>query len=406
MALGVFFAPVSGMNAQSNALSAVSENIANINTVGYKSAGTLFYTMLGSQPAASGISDEISTSKADTFGVGSYTRYSILDQGVVTSTGNAFDVALNQENAFFAVSDGYGNIYYTRAGQFSQRAENGANYLINNSGCYVQGFKANGDGTFAATTSDVVIDPIDEMPAVPTTDMEIIANVPASDVDSAAYGLTVYGPESGGESMNMVFTKVEGKLNTWSVDFVAENATVTGGPIEVQFSSEGKLVSPQSLNITTNLNDGTSNNITIHIDKMTQYAGSGVETRISQDGVPSGSYLGSYIDRDGVLRAKYTNDRTLDIAKLAVVGFQAPENLIPISGTMFEADSDVGGSFYVIGSDTENLNVLVPEAVEASNVRVEEEFAEMIQVQRAYNLNSNAFTVINEMTSTAIDLKS
>ena len=406
MALGIFFAPVSGMNAQSNALSAVSDNIANINTVGYKSASTLFYTMLGSQPAASGISDEISTSKVDTFGVGSYTRYSILDQGVVTSTGNAFDVALNQENAFFAVNDGYGNIYYTRAGQFSQRAEDGVNYLINNSGYYVQGFKANGDGTFAATTSDVVIDPVSKMPAVPTTDMEIIANVPASDVDSAAYGLTVYGPENGGENMNMVFTKVEGKLNTWSVDFVAENGTVTGGPIEVQFSSDGKLVSPQSINITTNWNDGTSNNITIHIDKMTQYAGSDVETRISQDGVESGDYLGSYIDRDGVLRAQYTNDKTLDIAKLAVVGFQAPENLIPVSGTMFEATSDVGGSFYVIGSDTENLNVLVPESVEASNVRVEEEFAEMIQVQRAYNLNSNAFTVINEMTSTAIDLKS
>ena len=139
---------------------------------------------------------------------------------------------------------------------------------------------------------------------------------------------------------------------------------------------------------------------------MTQYAGSSVETRISQDGVPSGDYLGSYIDNDGVLRAKYSNQKTMDIAKLAVVSFQAPENLVPVSGTMFEASVDVGEMSYLIGPDTNNLNVIVPESVEASNVRVEEEFAEMIKVQRAYNLNSSAFTTANEMVSTVIDLKS
>ncbi len=406
MALGIFFASVSGLEAQSNALSTVSDNIANINTVGYKAADTLFYTLLGSQPVVSNNASGLSSSRSETFGVGSYARYSILDQGVVTSTGNAFDVALNTENAFFALNDGYGNIYYSRAGQFSQRAENGANYLVNGSGCYVQGFAANGDGTFSGTMSDVVIDPVDKMPAVPTTDMEIIANVPATGVESSSYGLTVYGPTAGGENMNMVFSKVEGKLNTWNIDFVAENGTITGGPIEAVFSSDGKLVSPQSFTVTANWNDGTSNTITLHIDKMTQYAGSDVETRISQDGVESGDYLGSYIDRDGVVRAKYSNNRTLDIAKLAVVGFQSPENLIPVSGTMFEAGNDVGESRFVIGPDTNNLNVLVPESVEASNVRVEEEFAEMIKVQRAYNLNSSAFTVANEMTSVAIDLKS
>lgn len=406
MALGIFFASTTGLEAQSNALSAVSDNIANINTVGYKSADTQFYTLLGSLPSTYNNASGLASSRVDTFGVGSYTRYSVLDQGVITSTGNAFDVALNQSNAFFALNDGYGDIYYSRAGQFSERSVDGVNFLINNSGYNVQGFAANGDGTFSGTMSDIIIDPVDKMPAIPTSDMEIIANVPATGVDSSAYGLTVYGPTNGGENMNMVFTKVEGKQNTWNIDFVAENGTITGGPIEAVFSSDGKLVSPKSLNITANWNDGTSNNITIHIDKMTQYAGSGVETKISQDGVQSGDYLGSYIDNDGVLRAKYSNQKTMDIAKLAVVSFQAPENLIPVSGTMFEASVDVGESSYLIGPDTNNLNIIVPESVEASNVRVEEEFAEMIKVQRAYNLNSSAFTTANEMVSTAIDLKS
>lgn len=87
------------------------------------------------------------------------------------------------------------------------------------------------------------------------------------------------------------------------------------------------------------------------------------------------------------------------------MGFTAPENLTPINGTMFEYNSDVGESQYVMGPTTNNTNILVPQSVEASNVNVEEEFSEMIMVQRAYSLNSSAFTAANEMTSVVIDLK-
>ena len=127
--------------------------------------------------------------------------------------------------------------------------------------------------------------------------------------------------------------------------------------------------------------------------------------RQSQDGAPSGDFRGSYIDRDGIVKAEYGNGKVLDIAKIALMGFTAPENLTPINGTMFEYNSDVGESQYVMGPTTNNTNILVPQSVEASNVNVEEEFSEMIMVQRAYSLNSSAFTAANEMTSVVIDLK-
>lgn len=405
MALSIFFPSVTGMNAQSEAMGTVSDNIANMRTTGYKSADTMFQTLLGSQPATRNNASGLASSRADIMGVSSYTRYNILDMGVISSTGNPYDVALNEQNAFFMIDDGYDGLYYSRAGDFSTRVENGMTYLVNSSGYYVQGFQANGDGTFAAEPSDISLQFGEKMPSVPTSEVEITANVPADGVDSSTYGVTIYGPNNDGKTMNMVFTKAEGMLNTWNVNFVLDGGEVAGGPIEVQFSPNGELLSPKTFNIIANWDDGSSNNITMNIENMTQYAGSAGEVYVSQDGDKSGELVSSYIDGDGILKAKYSNDKTVDVAKLAVVSFQSPENLVPVTGTMFEAYSDAGEINYLLDAEKNTTQLVVPQSLEASNVDVEQEFVEMIQVQRAYSLNSSAFTVANEMTSVAVDLK-
>ena len=139
---------------------------------------------------------------------------------------------------------------------------------------------------------------------------------------------------------------------------------------------------------------------------MTQYAGSTGITKVSQDGRESGNFIRALIDDYGVVKAQCSNGETLNYAKLAIVGFTSPENLTPVNGTLFESNSDTGSSYYVIGADTVNSSVVVPESVENSNVNVEQEFSNLIVIQRAYSLNSSAFTTANEMTSVAIDLKS
>lgn len=406
MALSIFSASVSGINAQSNAMSTVSENIANMRTVGYKSSDTLFQTMLGTQPATKNNASGLASSRTDIQGVSSYVRHNILQQGTVTSTGNNFDVAINGENAFFVLNNGYGDIYYSRAGEFGTRAENGQLYMVNASGYKLQGFMANGNGTFAGNLSDITITYPERMPSVPTSEAEITANVPADGVETSTYGITIYGPNNDGRTMNMIFSKAEGKLNTWNVSFALDGGTAaTAQPIEVKFDDKGTILTPKNININIAWEDGSTNNVALDISNMTQYAGSAGETHISQDGAPSGDFRGSYIDRDGIVKAEYGNGKVLDIAKIALMGFTAPENLTPINGTMFEYNSDVGESQYVMGPTTNNTNILVPQSVEASNVNVEEEFSEMIMVQRAYSLNSSAFTAANEMTSVVIDLK-
>ena len=106
-------------------------------------------------------------------------------------------------------------------------------------------------------------------------------------------------------------------------------------------------------------------------------------------------------DDNGILRAHYSNGSNVTIAKLAVSGFTAPENLTPYNNTLFESNGETGNTFFV---NTDEL--IVPESLEGSSVDLAKEFSQMIVVQRAYTLNSRSFTVNDEMLSTLVDLKS
>lgn len=402
MVLSAFMPSVTGMEAQAHALEQVSTNIANMTTVGYKSNETLFYTMLGSQPTVKSNQSGLSSSRVDVTGVGYYDRTNVSTQGVVSNSGGSYDVALNGTgNAFFVLSDRYTNdIYYTRAGDFATQTSNGDVYLVSKNGLRVQGFPALEDGSFGSSLEDIIIKYPEKIPSTPTTEVQITSNVPADGVETSSYGITVYGPNNDGRTMNMLFSKVEGKTNTWDVTFTIEDGTVvTAEPIEAVFNPDGTLLSPKDFNLTVNWDDGSSNNIAMNIENMTQYAGSSGITNVKQDGKESGNFLSSSIGEGGVVVAKYSNGKTLNIAKLAVASFQAPDNLTPISGTLFEANANCGEVSF-----TED-DYVVPQALEQSTASAETEFSKMMIVQRAYALNSSSFTVNDEMLQIAVNLK-
>lgn len=205
--------------------------------------------------------------------------------------------------------------------------------------------------------------------------------------------------------MNMVFSKVEGKINTWEINFNIDDGTVSGGPFEAVFNSDGALISPKNFNISVAWDDGGTNNIAMDISKMTQYAGSSGITKVEQDGAPSGNFVKSFIDGNGIVKATYSNGAEINYAKLAIVGFESSDNLIPVNNTLFEASNDTGDSHYVNGPDKNIANLIQPQAVESSAVNVESEFARLIVVQRAYSLNTQSFNANNEMLQTIVNLK-
>ncbi len=406
MALSIFTPSVTGMDSQSHALQTVSTNIANINTVGYKSSETMFYTLLGSAPVVKGsAASGLSSSRVDTNGVGYYDRTLVSSQGQVVSSSGNFDVAINgNTNAFFTVRDSYsGEEYYTRAGNFRIQTSGGVPYLVANNGMRVQGYIANEDGSFGTSIEDIVLDYLEEIPATPTTEVQIGANVPADGVESSSYGIMVYGPNNNGANMSMVFNKVADKANTWTLSFEMEGATVTTvEPVEVLFSSDGKLLSPTDFNINVAWADGSSNTVSVNIENMTQYAGSSGITSIKQDGKEGGVFKSASIGEGGIISALYSNGQTVNLAKLALSSFAAPDNLTSISGTLFEANGASGNAVLIDNGG----DYLQPQALEQSTANVETEFSKMVVIQRAYGMNSGAFTVADEMLEVIRDLKS
>lgn len=403
MTLASFIPAVSGMNAMSQAQQSVSENIANLNTTGYKQNETLFYTLLGSSGLNVGSQSGLGSSKTSITGVGAYNRTNIDIEGMVKATGNTFDVALSgNSNAFFKLDDGYGNIFFTRAGDFAKSSQDGTTYLVSKGGLFVQGFASvDGSDNFSNVATNITIDAPNTIAQKETTAASIVANVPANDVDSSVYNIYIYSNNYDGSNLSMVFDKVEGRENTWNLSFQMEDGTAVGNVTEVVFNTDGTIKTPENVSASITWNDGSTSNVDVDISGMTQYGASSQVINIQQNGFPSGTLLSMGFDEDGVLRANYSNDNNIAIAKLAVSGFTAPENLTPYNTTLFEANGETGNEYYV---DLDGL--ISPESLEGSTVNLEEEFSQMIVVQRAYSLNAQSFTVNDEMLSVLIDLKS
>ncbi len=407
MSIGLFFPAVTGMNAQSHALSQVSNNIIHSTTTGYKTTDTMFYTLLGSNPVVKNSDGNSSSSKyssrADVHGVGIYDRVNISAQGIIQNTSNNYDAAISGNgNAFFILDDDVGNRYYSRDGQFDVSNISNNPLLVNHSGLYVQGYKALEDGTFESTLSNIGISPAGDVKSVATTQIKITANVPATGVDSSSYNLLVYGPENDGETVTMLFSKIEDMENAWDVTFVSDKAAVSGGG-RVIFSPNGEIVGPKTFDINVAWKDGSGNNsVNVDISKMTQFSGSSAITSLVQNGAPSGTLQSTKIEDSGVISSTYSNGKVIPLARLGLASFRSPNSLTAVDGTLFEYNIAAGEISYWDSDKTDEF--IVAGALERSTVDLATEFSDLILVQRAYSSNANSFTVINEMLQTLVDI--
>jgi len=403
MTIASFIPSVTGLNAMSHSLNTVSDNIVNMNTNGYKQKETLFNTLLGNRGFNYGSQSGLHSSRVAITGVQTWDRDNVLQQGLISNTGNVFDVAIaDNNNAFFTVTDEVGNIFYTRAGDFAKITTDGVTYLETKGGQHVLGFKSiSGGEEFSSAATDIIIDAPEVIPQRETTQAQIIANVPSQGVTSSIYTIGIYAENYDGEDLNVILNKDETRENAWFVNFNLQDGSASADVSEIIFNSDGTIQSPEKMVAAINWDDGTTSNITIDLSKMTQYAQTSQVTKIEQNGAPSASLTGLHFTTDGVLQAIYGTAAPYNIAKLAVTGFTAPENLDPYNTTLYTANADVGNSFYV---DTTEL--IVPNSVERSTVDLAEEFSKMIVTQRAYSLNAQSFTVNDEMLSLLIDLKS
>ncbi|MBP1885961.1 flagellar hook protein FlgE [Sinorhizobium mexicanum] len=397
---------VSGMNAQSNRLSTVADNIANANTTGYKRASTEFSSMI--LPSSNGA--------YNSGGVETQVRYSISEQGAPVYTTSGSDLAIDG-GGFFIVQAANGQEYLTRAGAFVQDKEGN---LVNG------GFTLMGYEYQAGVDPTVVVNGFDGLTKVNLSSEGLIAkgstkgdmggNLPSGAAvgDAHPTSLVVYDSQGNTRILDFIYTKTA--ANNWSLE-IRDRATYTAGPpatgvlgtAALTFDASGALTTSPATVTTTAMTGlpGTGANLaalTIDLTKTTQLGYDFNSDGGHIDGNKPSKVAGFQIDADGIVYVKYENGDLDPRYRIALANVQSPDKLLPESGNVYSQGVDSG--VIVTGfAGGGNFGNILSGALESSNVDIAEELTAMIESQRNYTANSKVFQTGSELLDVLVNLK-
>jgi flagellar hook protein FlgE len=426
---GALSAGVSGLAAQSQAMGVISDNITNVNTVGYKNTRSEFTTLVTQTRSASAYVPG---------GVNAVPVALIDRQGLLQASASPTDIALTG-NGFFVVNTSAtptatsGTYEFTRAGSFLAD-ENG--FLRNAAGLYLQGWRLDDNGNIPANRSDLsVLETVNinalTGSATPTTTIGVKANLQSSQAagtyaagDMSAgnvephFARSVQITDSKGGSRTLTFGFYRDAAlpaNQWRAEVYADPAsqvTDTNGLLSsgiVAFNSDGSLdlggtTLSSTLNITTwdptlGIDDSA---ITLNLgadgatNGLTQFDSSSILVATDVNGAVFGALTGVTIGEDGVLTALFDNGSRQNVYKLPVATFPNPNGLGNKPGNAYIA-TDESGNFNLQEAGMGGAGKVAAGALEASTVDLAEEFTKMIVTQRAYSASSKVITTADEM---------
>lgn len=434
------YSGVSGLNTNGNAMSVIGNNIANTNTVGFKSSRTVFSDLLATTVSGSGGTSQ----------VGRGTQLSRVDnifsQGTFENTESGTDLAIEGEGFFIVRPSGTEENFYTRAGAFRFNQDG---YMVNPEGYRVQGksFDANGQLT-AGPPSDIQVDIGRLIPARATAAISLTTNLdsnspvqaflPDNPVNSSSYATStrVFDTLGNTHLLTTYFTKTA--PNTWEWNTMANSGELAtpdldgaGNPLDftrvgsgtLEFDATGNLIRidgsdlydaagdpilprPQGNTIAGALDwsTGATTNQAISFDfSTTQYNSDSVVISQGQDGYAAGNLVKIVVDGEGVVTANYSNGQRIKVSQVALAKFPNVGGLIKEGGNLFAA-SDASGSPRT-GIPGAELGKIFTNALEQSNVDLAQEFVKMITTQRGFQANSKIITTTDEMLGELINLK-
>lgn len=414
---------VSGLRVEGEAIGVVGDNVANVNTPGFKRQRAVFQDVFNRGSAGG--------SGARLADVGqAFTQGSLVNTGVPT------DVALNGDG-FFIVGgtvNGVTGTFYSRAGQFKVDSS-GA--IVDPAGLNVMGRALRPDGSLGAGISRLSV-PTGAISPQATTEMAITANLDSSatvpsepfdpsrpgETSNAATSMTVFDSLGAPHSLDVYFNKLG--PNQWEYRVVASgdelSPTQPGLDVEVgggllAFDSDGALQTfSESAPITANFLSATPGQVIdlsfgtaiadggSGLDGTTQFSmPTGVSSQ-SQNGFSSGSFTGISIAPDGMVLGLYTNGRSVPVGQLQVAKFRAVEQLARAGNNLW-AETSESGPAAVAPPGAGGRGQVSAGTIESSNVDLGEEMVSMIVHQRAYSASSKVIATADEMLSQLMQLK-
>ena len=455
-----FNTALSGLNAAQKDLDVTSNNIANVNTTGFKESRAEFVDVYAASLLASG-----KTKVGD--GVLTADVAQQFQQGSIQFTNNALDLAITG-NGFFATVPEIDSLEtsYTRAGQFKL---NDSNFVVNSAGGHLLGFPVNADGTSASvslSTAEPIRIPTSSGAPQKTAEVDIRMNLPAGDsYISTAPGnfdpddpltfnhstsITVFDSLGDSHVMTyyfikdnptsnpnewMLFASVDGK----PIDFIdpAGGGTnpvggATSGPLSpggltgarLSFDSSGDFQSqiPTLANggiitrdFTNHLPNGADPLQTIQVNfnldplgpnpnEPTQFASNFEVTSLEQDGLAVGRLTGIDIGADGLVRATYSNGTSEPLSRIALVNFANEQGLTQIGNTGWKESISSGEALAGEGGSG-TFGTINSSALEQSNVNLTTELIDLISAQRNFQANSRALEVDNQLNQTILQIR-
>lgn len=444
---------LSGLNAASQNLDVIGNNIANSSTVGFKASTIAFADVYANSRVGLGVQVAAVNQRFTT--------------GNLSTTGNQFDMAIDGEKGLFRLVDQSGTVVYSRNGQFSPNKDF---YLMNAQGHTLTGYMANDDGTISAELGKIRV-PVGNIAPQATTEATVRANfdsrekiLPFDDSFTEVAGtdpkeytptidytnpdnythslpMTVYDSLGNPHQLTQYFIKVAGQpgeVSEWKVVYrfgeqflhgnlpadigsdAKDNSTLISHTI--YFDPDGRLIDPQAdedpitgkkpapapfdLSI-TGLGGAASpaSNLVMKLsyNGSTQFGGD-FSPKFTQNGYTTGDYSSMSIAENGEIVANYTNGESKVMGQLVLADFNNLNGLRPVGGNTW-VETGVSGQPVLGTPGTNGLATLKGQAVEESNVDMSQELVNMIIAQRTYQANAQTIKTQDQILQTLITLR-
>jgi flagellar hook protein FlgE len=409
-----FSVALTGLGANKAALDVVGNNLANLNTVGFKDVATQFTDLIaqaigqGSSQIGEGVSAPV-------------TERQFL-QGSIQLTSGAFDAAI-QGNGFFVVRNTAGSTLYTRAGNFRLAADG---TLLTSTGDKVQGWTAtNGVLNTTGAVGNIVVPTNALVTPSASTQFTLNANLNSDGAvgqPSGSFSSPVQVVDSLGSTHTLTVTYAKTGPNAWSYNVTIPGEDLSSGKAGVPssvakgnltFNAQGQLTAPAPpapvAVAITGLADGAADlNVNWNIysngaANITQFASASALSASTQDGVAAAQLTRVGLDTNGQVLAHYSNGSSLVVAQVALAGISNPDTMVSVGDNNFQVSATTATPV-VGGAGTGPRGTIQGGALEASTVDIAQEFTNLIVYQRAYQANSRVISTSDQILQDLISL--
>ena len=384
------YSGISGLRSHQTMLDVTGNNIANVNTAGFKSSTTQFQDTLsqmtqgaggpqtgigGTNPAQVGLGVQVA---------GISTNFA---QGSAQATGKATDLMISGDG-FFVTRLGNDTVY-TRAGAFDFDADG---RLVSADGKIVQGYSAtNGVVNDGGAVGDIMLPLNGAAPATATTGANVAGNLPSETAvgetltrDSKVYD--AFGTE---RTLTLSFTRTAGGWNVTGTDGVG-----APGSTALTFT-DGAQNGAGSL---------TVGGITVDLSKVTGFAALNTVAVTDQNGREAGTLKGFSLSKDGTLVGQFSNGESLAVGRIALATFANPGGLEKSGSSGYRATANSGNAALGVPGSP-GVGSLASGTLEMSNVDLSQEFTNLIVAQRGFQANARIITTSDEVLQELTNLK-